>query len=300
MVWPDYPDNRLIVNGVDTTMRFQMALLDGYTLSPPEPKVYTVDIPGGDGVIDLTEALTGDVAYNNRAMEFSFAIIDMQDHRSFEDRKRDISNFLHGKAFDYRLTFDPDYIYHGRFTVSGYGHAAFPSGILGTIKISIDADPYKSKGRQTLKLNGTGGKLFQLKSGRKKVHPTIECTQPTKIRKGDVVTNVGAGTWRLNDILMEEGLNDIYINSRRIEVTTWGDVGEGGKHQMTWDQAEQYRWDDLHKFESDDDIPQRWDDLASSRWSDISTKTWKDLDFRYNLGATEDTIVYFQYDWKDL
>ena len=30
----------------------------------PEPKYYTVDIPGGNSVIDLTEALNGDVVYS--------------------------------------------------------------------------------------------------------------------------------------------------------------------------------------------------------------------------------------------
>ena len=59
MSYPDLPNNRLIVNGVDLSIRFQMVLLDGYTLEPPEPKTYTVDIPGGNGVIDLTRLLPG-------------------------------------------------------------------------------------------------------------------------------------------------------------------------------------------------------------------------------------------------
>ncbi len=63
--YPDLPNNRLIVNGVDLSVTYQMVLLDGYTLEPPEPKTYTVDIPGGNGIIDLTEALTNDVVYNN-------------------------------------------------------------------------------------------------------------------------------------------------------------------------------------------------------------------------------------------
>ena len=71
--YPDLPDNRLIVNGVDLSVTYQMVLLDGYTLEPPKPKTYTVDIPGGNGVIDLTEALTGDVSYSNRTQKFTFA-----------------------------------------------------------------------------------------------------------------------------------------------------------------------------------------------------------------------------------
>ena len=106
MSYPDLPNNRLIVNGVDLSIRFQMVLLDGYTLEPPEPKTYTVDIPGGNGVIDLTEALTGDVAYKNRKQEFTFAVIDV---KNFEKVKTEVSNFLHGRAFDYTMTMDPGY-----------------------------------------------------------------------------------------------------------------------------------------------------------------------------------------------
>ena len=176
MSYPDYPNNRLIVDGVDLTIRFQMALLDGYTLSPPEPKTYTVDIPGGDGVIDLTQALTGDVAYKNRQQTFPFMVINPD---SFERVKTDVSNFLHGKEFDYQITMDPGYTYHGRFTMTEYSHAlyAYP-GLVGTFMVSVDADPYKSKGLQTYQLNATGGKMFRLESGRKPVHPAPTASMP--------------------------------------------------------------------------------------------------------------------------
>lgn len=70
MSYPDYPENRLIVNGVDLTLKYGLILIDGYKLDPPEVKKYEVDIPGGDGVIDLTDSLLGDTAYKNREIEF--------------------------------------------------------------------------------------------------------------------------------------------------------------------------------------------------------------------------------------
>lgn len=297
MSYPDYPNNRLIVNGIDLSIRFQMILLDGYTLSPPEPKTYTVDIPGGDGVIDLTSSLTGDVAYNNRSQEFTFMVIDPD---SFERVKTDVSNFLHGKSFDYEMTMDPGYTYHGRFAVSEYSHAkyAYP-GLVGVFTISVDAEPYKLKGHMTYRLNATGGKMFRLESGRKPVHPVVECTQPCKVRWGNVITQVPAGTYRLNDVLFTEGYNDIYINSWTFYNITWGELGEGAAHQMTWDEATKYRWDDLQRLEGDIyDVPQKWADLAEYRWSDLADKTWADVDFRNE--AVPDTTVYLSYDWKDL
>ena len=43
----------------------------------PTPKTYTVDIKGADGVLDLTEALTGDVQYNNRQIKLTFEMMDL-------------------------------------------------------------------------------------------------------------------------------------------------------------------------------------------------------------------------------
>ena len=170
MSYPDLPNNRLIVNGVDLSIRFQMVLLDGYTLEPPEPKTYTVDIPGGNGVIDLTEALTGDVAYKNRKQEFTFAVIDV---KNFEKVKTEVSNFLHGRAFDYTMTMDPGYTYHGRFYVDSYSHEAYANGLLGQFKITVDANPYKLKEHCAYRLNATGGKLYRIESGRRPVHPVL-------------------------------------------------------------------------------------------------------------------------------
>lgn len=297
MSYPDYPNNRLIVDGVDLTIRFQMALLDGYTLSPPEPKTYTVDIPGGDGVIDLTQSLTGDVAYKNRQQTFPFMVVNPD---SFERVKTDVSNFLHGKEFDYQITMDPGYTYHGRFTVNEYSHASYAyPGLVGTFTISVDAEPYKLKGHMTYRLNATGGKMFRLESGRKPVHPVVECTQPCKVRWGNVLTQVPAGTYRLNDVLFTQGYNEIYINSWTFYNITWGELGEGAAHQMTWDEASRYRWDDLQRLEGDAmDVPQKWSDIANYRWSDLADKTWADVDFRNE--AVPDTTVYLSYDWKDL
>lgn len=297
MSYPDYPNNRLIVNGIDLSIRFQMILLDGYTLSPPEPKTYTVDIPGGDGVIDLTSALTGDVAYSNRSQSFTFMVVEPD---SFERVKTDVSNFLHGKSFDYEMTMDPGYTYHGRFSVAEYSHAVYSyPGLVGAFTVDIDADPYKSKGLQTYRLNATGGKMFRLESGRKPVHPVIECTQPCRVRWKDVVTVVPVGTYRLNDVLFTQGFNEIYVNSRELFNTSWADLGSDGIYAMTWDSASSYRWDDIQRMDGNImDVPRQWSEISGLRWEELADKAWADIDFRTE--EAPDTSVYLSYDWKDL
>lgn len=297
MSYPDYPNNRLIVDGVDLTIQFQMVLLDGYTLSPPEPKIYTVDIPGGDGVIDLTQSLTGDVTYENRQQEFPFMVVNPD---SFERVKTDVSNFLHGKSFDYQMTMDPGYAYHGRFTVTEYSHTLYSyPGLVGIFSIKIDADPYKSKGLQTYYLNPTGGKMFRFESGRKPVHPVIKCTQPCRVHWKDVITVVPVGTYRLNDVIFTQGFNEIYINSHELFNTSWTDLGSGGTYAMTWDSASSYRWDDIQRLDGNViDIPRQWSEISDLRWKELAGKTWADLDFRTE--GAPDAHIYLSYDWKDL
>ena len=219
---------------------------------------------------------------------------------SFERVKTDVSNFLHGKEFDYQITMDPGYTYHGRFTVTEYSHAlyAYP-GLVGTFMVSIDADPYKSKGRMTYQLNATGGKMFRLESGRKPVHPVIECTQPCRVRWKDVVTVVPVGTYRLNDVLFTDGFNEIYINSRELFNTSWADLGSDGTYAMTWNSASSYRWDDIQRMDGNImDVPRQWSEISGLRWEELADKAWADIDFRTE--EAPDTSVYLSYDWKDL
>lgn len=296
--YPGLPDNRLVVNGVDLSETYRLVLLDGYTLTPPSPKTYTVDIPGGNGVIDVTEAMTGDVAYDNRTMEFEFAVIDVED---FEKTKTKVSNFLHGRKYSYTMTMDPGYTYTGRFTVSSYSHEAYANGIVGTFKVKIDANPYKVKEAKTYKLNATGGKLFRLESGRRPVHPTIECTEPCWFSYNGKHITVPAGTYRLNEIELQSGVNEVWVNTRKFWDITWSEIGEQGIFSKTWENLSAFRWDEIQMLgQSTEEHIQAWSDLSETKWSDISgeTKHWYDLNYTKNVIG--DSVAYVQYNWEDL
>lgn len=65
--------------------------------------------------------------------------------------------------------------------------------------------------------------MFQLPSGRKHVHPIIELNSPARLRFKNVVYRVGSGRFQLNDIVFEEGLNDLYINSYELHNLRWNE-----------------------------------------------------------------------------
>ena len=294
MNYPDYPDNRLIVEGVDLSERFGMILVDGYTLAPPSPKTYTVDIPGGNGKLDLTESLLGDTAYNNREQEFDFYVIDPA---NFERTKTEISNFLHGKTFDYVLTMDPHYTYHGRFEVREYKHNAYSNALVGYVKIKIVASPFKIKDKQVYRIDALGGKIVYLTSGRMRVRPTIESGGFIKIIHKGKLLILPAGSWRINDILFEDGVNELYLNTYDIRNLKWGDLKTSS---ITWGEFKTRKIYEWYKSNGDGTyVIKTWSDLSDRTWSDLSEERWVDQTYLKDIDA-DIKPVYIEYDWGDL
>lgn len=104
---------------------------------PPAQKVKTLDIPGGDGLIDLSEALTGYPVFQNRTGSFEFVV--MNDFKPWHIAYSDIMDYLHGQKLHAVLEDDPDYFYEGRFTVDEWKSEKDWSRIV----INYDVGPYK-------------------------------------------------------------------------------------------------------------------------------------------------------------
>ena len=105
--------------------------------NPPSPKTNYVDVPGANGHLDLSEALTGDVAYSNREGSFEF-IVD-NGHIEWYDLYSKILDYLHGKILKATLEDDPSFYYQGRFSVNEWKSEAHNSKIVMDYSVS----PYK-------------------------------------------------------------------------------------------------------------------------------------------------------------
>ena len=295
MQYPGFPNNRLIVGGVDLTEEFKMVLVDGYVLEPPEPKTYTVDIPGGNGVIDLTEVIFGDVTYSNRNQSFTFYVIKPT---NFEHLKTSVSNFLHGKEFDYKITMDPLYTYHGRFTITGYEHEMYEIGIAGIIKVNISANPYKYKDPVIKSFNAISGIQLNFDSGRKNVCPTIEVENPcTVIFKGKQY-ELKPGTWKINDLMFTSGSNSVYFNNYQVRNITWNDLNNNG---VTWGRLKTKAIFEWYKSRGSAQVPiKTWGDVSTDTWQshiDLN-ETWDDQMMDTNVKSLKP--VYIKYEWGDL
>lgn len=290
MSYPDYPENRIIVNGVDLTLKYGLIIADGYKLDPPEVKKYEVDIPGGDGVIDLTDSLLGDSAYKNREIEFDCYIIDIG---RFEDIMTEINRELHGKAFDFKMTMDPEYTYHGRFKISDKKQNMYMNGLVGYFKMTIDSNPYKYKNDAVYRINAVGGINVEFLSGRKRVRPTIETDGFLKVIFNNKLFNLPQGTWTVNDILFKEGINEIYFNSYDIKNLTWSDLK---KMKTTWREFKKKRLYEWYKSQGNGHyVNETWDDISSITWNNLSKKKWSDLIYMSDVTENiQDTFIKYK------
>lgn len=84
--------------------------------APPPVKTKILELPGGDGVIDLTTAITGYPVYGDRQGSISF--ICPRRWTEWMDLYSHIAEFLHGQYLQVTLEDEPDWYYEGRFSIN--------------------------------------------------------------------------------------------------------------------------------------------------------------------------------------
>lgn len=213
-------------------------ILSSKSVSLPKPKTKTVEVPGADGQLDLTDVLTSDVKYENRKLQFTFTVIDH--HNGWAARLSQVTNYLHGKTLNVYMDWDRAFYYKGRCTVNSFKSKKRTS----TIVVDVDAEPWKIERDAIYQpwewddfnfIDGiirknvfhvlTGATNITLINRRKPATPTITCTVPLVFTLNGVRVVVQAGTTVLNEIKLLEGENIVNINSSGdddIEITWEG------------------------------------------------------------------------------
>lgn len=107
--------------------------------NPPSVKTHLVDIPGGDGVLNLTYALAGRPTFNNRTGSWTFVV--QNGFMDWATLYSEIMVYLHGKTLRAVLEDDPAYYYEGLFFVNQWKSDKDYSQIV----IEYNVDPYKRK-----------------------------------------------------------------------------------------------------------------------------------------------------------
>ena len=184
-------------------------ILSKVKIPPAKPKTTYIDVPGGDGSVDLTEA-HGGIRYSDRDCTFTFSV-NPSSPSSWEEKKTEVSNLLNGRVFQITLDNDEEFYYQGRCTVDEY----MSDLNLKQIVVAARVKPYKYRHvitKTTATLSGTPTTLNIL-NGRKTVSPDIECSNDnTVIEFGDARYTLNAGKHKILDIQFVEGNNKVTVS----------------------------------------------------------------------------------------
>lgn len=110
--------------------------------SDAEPKFVYIDVPGSDGELDASEALSGRLLFNMREGSFQFYVDN--DHEPWVQLYSRIKRYLQGRSLKAVLDDDPLYYYEGRF----WCNEPAQDGIHMKITINYKVKAYKYR-RQT-------------------------------------------------------------------------------------------------------------------------------------------------------
>ena len=181
-------------------------ILSQKTIGAPSPKTETIDIPGGDGVLDLT-GFFGEVKYNNRKLSFDFSTMVPQ--AQFMDLFSEVQNALHGQKLQIVLDDDPEWYYTGRITVSDWK----ADRNIGKLSIDCDCEPYKTKLAETVVTKQVNGEtMVILQNSNKTVVPTIDITGEISLNYGTNFYTLTAGRYDLPAVRLAKGDNTILLS----------------------------------------------------------------------------------------
>lgn len=200
-----YRDLNLILSKVDTP--------------PAEPKTVYVDIPGGNGSLDFTEACGG-VKFKDRTLTFTFTMRP-DDTRTWEQKQAQVANALNGRKMSIIVDDDPDTHYSGRVTVSNY----VANKKIRQIVITARVSPFKSSNNETVvsrTLSSTGTSITLTVTGRVSVVPTITVTGTAVIAfNGVYIEYTSPGTYRDSRISLSPGANYVDVMGTGTIKFTW-------------------------------------------------------------------------------
>lgn len=200
-----YRDLNLILSKVDTP--------------PAEPKTVYVDIPGGNGSLDFTEACGG-VKFKDRTLTFTFTMRP-DDTMTWEKKQAQVANALNGRKMSIIVDDDPDTHYSGRVTVSNY----VANKKIRQIVITARVSPFKSSNNETVRtinLSETGSSVSLYVTGNVSVVPSIKVSNWVEI-SGDGV-NIKydtAGTYKNPSLTLKPGSNSFLVKGVGTVTFTW-------------------------------------------------------------------------------
>jgi hypothetical protein len=130
---------------MNTWTDWYLAPTERPSIQPPSFEYQTIEVPGRDGLLDVSSALSGYPVYGNREGSIDF-LIHPDSPYTWSETLSKVSNYLHGQKRKVFLEDDPAYLYEGRFKVLSFSTGDNYS----TISIDYTLQPYKKSRWSTI------------------------------------------------------------------------------------------------------------------------------------------------------
>lgn len=206
-------EKRKIVFGTYDTAVEGLWTLTGWVLTDAEQKTEYLALPGSNGHLDVSTALTdGEPVYNSRTLTATFESSEGT-RLEREDRINRMVNWLDGWRMNIALPDDPLHYITGRVHVKRlYNDPAHAS-----VQVVATCDPWRYNVAETvigLQATAAAQTTALINSGRLSRVPTLT------ISGGDVLLVAGAASWALNAGVY--ALPDLYLRPGSTPITYSG------------------------------------------------------------------------------
>lgn len=266
-------------------------VITDYVDTPPEPKTMQVTIPGADGVLDLSEWFAHRPLFGKRTIEFTCYPNAALDWVEIEQSLTKLRNFLHGRAYDFKLSWDEGYTYHGRFEVDT--QKMFMQGM--ALKVKVACEPYKSKGIVEYLLNGELGKSYVVDGPAHDALAVITTQSNAIVNINGTSFFLSPGVWSSDAARLHNGKNTIAVN-------TTPDYGTALWRDYTGD-----KWSRFDGLTLSYLARAGQNRLKSLKWQAYTGKTWQSVRGAWQnnmyVGDNENhpgNDVSLKFEWKDI
>ena len=186
-------------------------ILEHKEITYPEPKTNYVELDGASGSLDLTESLTGEVAYKDRTITAQF-LTDYGDRKTRDNLIREITRALHGKKVEIIEPDDLEHYYLGRFKMGK------PINTLSYAQFTLEAtcEPWRYAINESVRrIDVNSQEITSLvinNNGRKTLSPNIKVEGNVNIIIDGVVSSLSDGEYKISNLKLKEGSNIITVS----------------------------------------------------------------------------------------
>ena len=201
----------VIINNTNTFTSAGLFLCSDLKIGEPRLKENRVDIPGGNGSLNMSYSPQGMPVYYDR--EISFTLAKAMDEETRDSLVSMLRNLWHGREVNLVLPNDTTHYWHGVLSigdVSGYNK--------GLIPVKMTAGPYKLKNALTT-VTGTGS--VTLTNERMPAVPKVTSTAAATLSWDGYSVAISSGEQTIPQLVLPQGDTEITITGNATVTFTW-------------------------------------------------------------------------------